>query len=234
MNVPFSTAEFVEVLVQYNQTVWPAQPLLLGLAVAVLVLASGRSGGLRGRLAAAGLGLLWIWMAVAYHWAFFTRINPAAWGFGALFLLQGLLLVYEGAVAGRLTFAGAWAGRSRGLAALLWVYALLVYPLLGSLLGHGYPRLPTFGLPCPTTIFTFGLLLVAGQGARRRLWVIPLLWSVVGFGAALRFGIYEDVGLLLSGIAALAALLLRRRRRGAERRTETFGEPQQAGAAHHG
>ena len=29
----------------------------------------------------------WIWSALAYHAAFFTRINPAAWVFAALFLL---------------------------------------------------------------------------------------------------------------------------------------------------
>src|SRR5688572_3985311 len=29
----------------------------------------------------------WAWSAVAYHMAFFTRINPAAWPFAALFLV---------------------------------------------------------------------------------------------------------------------------------------------------
>jgi hypothetical protein len=28
---------------------------------------------------------------------------------------------------------------------LLIVYAMLVYPILGRLLGHGYPRSPSFG-----------------------------------------------------------------------------------------
>jgi hypothetical protein len=39
---------------------------------------------------------------------------------------------------------------------------MVVYPLLGIRFGHSYPRAPLFGVaPCPTTIFTFGLLLWA-------------------------------------------------------------------------
>lgn len=32
---------------------------------------------------------------------------------------------------------------------------------LSMRLGDGYPLSPTFGLPCPTTIFTFGIFLLA-------------------------------------------------------------------------
>ena len=34
------------------------------------------------------LALFWGWMAVAYHFAYFARINPAAWLFAGLFLVQ--------------------------------------------------------------------------------------------------------------------------------------------------
>ena len=73
-------------------------------------------------------------------------------------------------------------------------YAMLVYPLLGMALGHGYPRAPMFG-PCPrpTTIFTFGMLPPAGRPRRLLLW-LPLLWSAIGFFAAIKFGIREDIG----------------------------------------
>ena len=35
---------------------------------------------------------LWVWNAVAYHAWFFTTINPAAWLFGAVFVLQAAFL----------------------------------------------------------------------------------------------------------------------------------------------
>jgi hypothetical protein len=95
------------------------------------------------------------------------------------------------------------------------VYALVVYPILGTLAGHGYPQLPTFGLPCPTTIFTFGILLLADGRIPHRLLVIPLLWSCLGAFAALRFGIVEDTGLLLSGILTVISIWLQDHRTGA-------------------
>ena len=92
-------------------------------------------------------------------------------------------------------------------------YSMVVYPVLGMLLGHTYPRAPMFGIaPCPTTIFTFGLLLWTVPKIPRYLVIIPLLWSVIGFGAALNFGIKEDIGLLISGVLAAALILYRQRK----------------------
>ncbi len=92
--------------------------------------------------------------------------------------------------------------KERGVA-----YHVLVYPLLGMALGHTYPRAPLFGLvPCPTTIFTFGMLLLAARPKRLLLW-LPLVWSAIGFFAAVKFGIREDIGLLLAGIITAVVIL---------------------------
>lgn len=94
----------------------------------------------------------------------------------------------------------------------LIVYALLVYPLLGYFLGHIFPASPTFGLPCPTTIFTFGMLLLTEKRLPPAVMIIPFLWSFVGFTAALKLGIKEDIGLLVAGLSAGALLVMRNRR----------------------
>ena len=76
------------------------------------------------------------------------------------------------------------------------VYALLIYELLGCWAGHGLMAGPLFGVaPCPTTIFTIGMLLLARGGWVVWLSIIPLLWSLVGLAAALQLGIPEDFGL---------------------------------------
>jgi hypothetical protein len=91
---------------------------------------------------------------------------------------------------------------------------MLVYPLLGTLLGHGYPRSPSFGVaPCPTTIFSFGLLLLTSAKVPRSVLVIPFLWSLLGFTAALLLGVREDSGLLVAGVLSVALLLWRDRTR---------------------
>jgi hypothetical protein len=86
-----------------------------------------------------------------------------------------------------------------------------VYPLLSVALGHGFPTVPTFGLPCPTTIFTLGLLWWLRGGHVRILLVIPLLWSAVGGSAAFALGVPQDLGLLVAGV--VSTILLKRRDR---------------------
>lgn len=202
--MPFTVEEFFDVFRQYNETVWPAQLVLLAAAI-VAVLMAVRAGEYAGRTVSGILALLWLWMGAVYHIGFFRDINPAAVLFGALFIVQAVLLAWLGVVEGRLTF------RSRGGANVLgWVlagYALLVYPLLGALLGHSYPSSPTFGLPCPTTIFTFGVFLWARPPIPRALVIIPGLWSILGARAAFQLGMGEDFGLLIAALIALPVLL---------------------------
>ncbi|AHG92603.1 hypothetical protein J421_5068 (plasmid) [Gemmatirosa kalamazoonensis] len=195
MRLPFTTEQFLDVFGQYNETVWPAQWLLVTLA------ALGIAAALRGRPAAsrvvsAVLAILWAWMGLAYHLAFFRAINPVGASlFAAFFVAQAALLAWSGVVRGRLTFRVRHDAAGLAGAALL-VYALIVYPLLGSTLGHAYPEAPTFGLPCPTTIYTLGLLLWASPRAPLTVLVIPVLWALVGTSAALQLGMGEDFGLL--------------------------------------
>lgn len=197
MNLPFSVEEFLDVFRRYNHAVFPAQVVLFLLAMAgIIVIAKEKPWS--GKAVSAALAGLWIWMGVVYHWIFFTEINKVAWVFGALFLGQALLFVTKGVANKSLDFkfdntTANWAG------VVLMAYALLVYPLLGYVFGHTYPAAPTFGLPCPTTIFTFGMLLCLQKRPPFYLLIIPLLWSVVGTSAAINLGIKEDFGLLVAG-----------------------------------
>jgi hypothetical protein len=92
------------------------------------------------------------------------------------------------------------------------MYAMLVYPILGTLPGHGYPRSPSFGVaPCPMIIFTFGLLLLTNARVPRYLLVIPFVWSLLGFTASFLLGISEDIGLLVAGVLGVGLLYWRDR-----------------------
>ena len=94
---------------------------------------------------------------------------------------------------------------------LLIAYALVIYPLLGWSQGHGYPAGPSFGAPCPTTIFFLGMMLWAVERIPVSLVVVPLLWAVLGTSAALQLGIWEDLGLPISAIVVLVAAVRRQR-----------------------
>ena len=63
-----------------------------------------------------------------------------------------------------------------------------------------------FGVaPCPTTIFTLGILLLLRGGWVIALSVVPLLWSFIGMAAAVQLGILEDLGMPVAGLALLTA-----------------------------
>ena len=140
----------------------------------------------------------WVWSAVAYHVAFFTRINPAAWVFAALFLVQAALLFWSGVVRGRLSFAP----RRNAWAPVAWVLVAysLAYPAINAVQHLSVSRIPTFGVPCPTTIFTAGMLMLATPRSWR-LSIVPVMWSVIGGSAAFLLGVYADYALPLAGIA---------------------------------
>ena len=210
--MPFTQEQFFATFGRYNDAVWPAQWILTALALLALLLVTRHS--LRAdRTTSLILGALWLWMGIVYHLAFFSKINPAAIGFGALFIVEGLLICWLGAAKGSLHFEPRRTA-SGIVGALLVCYALVVYPVIGLALGRRYPAMPTFGVPCPTTIFTLGLLLWCESRAALRLVIIPVVWSVLGLSAALSMSMTEDYGLLVGGVASLTYILLDRRRIG--------------------
>jgi Family of unknown function (DUF6064) len=207
--LPFTRQQFFALFADYNRAIWPAQVLAYLLALVVLAVALRRPRDAE-RAVPALVALMWGWTGMAYHALFFFNINTAALGFAALFVLQALLFT-QVALAGGLRFA------PRRDARALWGwllvgYAGVAYPLLGISLGHGWPALPMFGVaPCPVTLFTFGVLLLAREPVPRRLLVIPLLWGLIGGSAAFLLAVPQDWPLLI-GAALVVPWLWRRAR----------------------
>lgn len=214
MDLPFTTEQFLGVFRAYNEAVWPAHLAAYAVGLAVVV-AAVRGGRRASAFVAGALVTLWAWNGLVYHVGFFAAINPAAYAFGAAFVVQASLFAYYGLAPDRLSVRLRRDGFGLAGAALV-VYAAAVYPLLGAALGHGYPYSPAFGLaPCPTTIFTFGLLLWTDRPVPKALLVIPVLWALVGSTASLRLGIAEDAGLPVAALVAAGLLLYRDRGTGA-------------------
>jgi uncharacterized protein DUF6064 len=205
MKLPFTREQFFDLFVSYNESLWPvAVALWIVSAVIVAVRLSVRRP--HDRWISALLVTHWAWSALAYHVAFFTRINPAAWLFAALFLGQAVLFFRVGVVQRRLSFAPwghPWAPLAWGLIA----YSL-AYPLINAIDHLSLLRIPTFGLPCPTTIFTVGVLMLATPRSWK-LSIVPVIWSAIGGSAAFLLGVHADVALPVAGIA-LAIFSVRR------------------------
>lgn len=202
MQLPFSTGQFFGVFRQYNETVWPAQIILLMLAfgAVALVIFPRRWSGLA---ISAILAFLWTWLGLAYHFAFFAAVNPLAYVFSAVSVAGAIVFIWQGVVRRRLEF-----GMRRGARTLvgfvLVLFAVAVYPAWSIHAGHRYPALPTFGLPCPTTIFTLGMLAFLAPPYPRSPFLVPVLWCFVGAQAAFLLGVAPDLGLIVAGITGIA------------------------------
>jgi hypothetical protein len=206
MQLPFTVEEFISVFERYNMSVWPAQVGLYAIAL-VAVLCFYRNVFPTRQVVFAVLSFLWAWTGLVYHIGFFSSINPLAYIFGGLFVVQSLIFLYFGVIRDKVTLKPRLDLRTTfGL--LLVFYALIVYPAIGYAIGRIYPKSPTFGTPCPTTIFTFGLLLFSVKRVPFYFLLIPLLWSLIGFSAAISLGIVEDIGLLVFGVASTTLLTI--------------------------
>lgn len=160
MTAPFTIEQFLGVLAAYNAAVWPIQILACGLGL-IVVSALWFRKPLAAQVILSILALMWALNGIGYHFLFFAEINPIAKGFAAFFVLQSVLCAVSVLVPSESGFEIQLNLRSAaGLSVI--VYAPLIYEFLGYWAGHGPMTGPMFGVaPCPTTIFTIGMFLLA-------------------------------------------------------------------------
>lgn len=205
MQLPFTVEQFYQVFRTYNEAVWPMQLVLQALALAAICFVA-MSRGWSGRAVSGILALFWGWMALAYHLAFFVHINPLAWAFAAVSLAGALVFLWQGVICNRLQFRFKGSARPR-LGGALILFALVLYPAWSWYAGHRYPTMPTFGLPCPTTLFTIGMLALLIRPYPRSVLVVPLLWCLVGAQGAFLLGVPQDLGLVAAAMVAVMLMI---------------------------
>ena len=210
MQLPFSLGDFLNIFKEYNEAVFPLQIIFYFIAFFSIYLIFTKYK-YSNKIVNSFLSFFWLWIGIVYHLIFFSTINNAAYFFGIMFIIQGVLFTIWGVFKNSLSFE--YKNSTTNIVGIiLLLYALIFYPVIGYQLGHVYPYSPTFGLPCPTTIFTFGILLFANKRVPVFLLIIPLLWSVIGFSAAINLTIYEDTGLIIAGVTAVTLLLINNRK----------------------
>jgi hypothetical protein len=200
--LPFTPDQFFEIFAIYNGrfSILVAAWWLASLAI---VAAAWSNPPRYSRLATQLLATLWAWNAVAYHAMLFTRINPAAWLFAALFAIEAALLVWAAARHSHDYFASQKTMSRVGLGLVAYSF---VYPFV-STLSHAYPATPTFGVPCPTAILTIGLLLTTGRRIPVAVAIVPALWALIGGSAATLLDVPTDYVLLAAGVSLTVILV---------------------------
>jgi len=205
MKLPFTAEQFFAVFGTYNEAVWPAQAFLLVIAVIAIALIWFRQRW-SGIAVSAILAFLWAWIGVAYHLAFFAAINPLASVFSAASIAGAMIFLWEGVVRRRLEFRLARSARTLA-GVLLVLFALVVYPAWSLAAGHRYPAMPTFGLPCPTTLFTIGVLAFLVVPHPRLPLAVPVLWCLIGSQAAFLLDVRQDLALLVAAVVGIGLMV---------------------------
>lgn len=209
MGIKFTLEEFMAMMADYNKAIWPLQIVVYLITIAILVLLFMKVRH-TGKILAAWLGILWIWVGIAFDFIYFIKLTQGAVVFGVLFILQGVIFLYSGLVSNDLSFRlhFNWKGIT-GLVIML--YGLLGYPALEYAWNRGYPETLPFGLaPCPLTVFTLGLMLMTEKKLPAYVLIIPVIYSLGGIIPVL-IGINEDIGLIISGLIVLILWLLQKR-----------------------
>jgi hypothetical protein len=103
MQIPFSLGDFLNVFKDYNQSIFPLQVLFYLAAFLSIYLLFTRSKNLN-KIIIGTLSFFWLWMGIVYHLIFFSPINKAAYIFGALFILQGVMFAGCGFIRKKLSF----------------------------------------------------------------------------------------------------------------------------------
>jgi hypothetical protein len=206
----FSLQTWYRLFERYNAAIWPAQIVALALGIWI---GSGlhlphRGSGLhtwRGRVITAILAASWLWIAIAFHGTRYAKLSWVAvyfaWGFG----LEALLLIWSGVIRGRLTFERRPDAIGRaGLS--IYLFALLVQPVLGQLLGRQWRQIEVFGVaPDPTAVGTLGILLLTTGHTRWELIAVPAIWCAIS-GATLA-AMNAPAAWMVPAAAALVVIL---------------------------
>jgi hypothetical protein len=204
MRVPFTEQQFLDVFGAYNSTAWPVVIALWLVTFALGVrLVRGQA---RSVTLSALAAVHWAWSGLVYHALYFTDINPAAWLFAGVFLLEAYAFVWFGMVRRTLVFE--WDRTVRhAVAGALFAYSL-AYPFLVLASGHDVPRAPLFAVPCPTTLFTTALLLTAVRPAPMLVFVIPVMWATIAGTAAIALGVTPDLMLFVAAVCLVVDVAL--------------------------
>ena len=205
MILPFTADQFLSLFAEYNEAVWPMQFVANAAGAAAVASIVWRRRELMTPVTFTAA--LWFWSAFVYFATVFAPLSAAGYVFTALFAVEGLLLLRCALDTWVIERPG---GHELALGALLLTYALVLYPIIGALAGQRYPATSTFGLPCPTTIFTFGMVCVFARSLPLHVLFIPIVWSFLATWAAAEVHVPQDFALPFAAIIATSTWIAAR------------------------
>ena len=207
---PFTLQEFFNMIASYNTAYWPLPLVTYALGILAAILAWLKSD-YASKTAASILALFWLWTGIVFYGFWMSQLSRSSFVFSVLFVIQAVLLVWAGVMQRNLSF-NARADIYGLIGGLAILYGMAGYPVIEFFLNRGYPQTLILGMaPCPTTVFTLGMLMWSDSPTPRRVLVIPVSYAIVGGAMVAAQGIVEDLGMLTVGLLAVIMILNRNR-----------------------
>jgi hypothetical protein len=201
-----SVTEFFHRWTEYNPAIWPMQIITYVMAIGVIASLFTKWKH-SGRLIAGVIAFLWLWSGLVAIILFFGTVSSQYYFWGTLWIIQGAVFIYYGLLKPGFQFRSS-KDLSTYLGFLFILYALIVYPIIGTLNGHGFPGGPIFGVaPCPVCIFTFGIFMMTLRRIPVYIFIFPLIWSILGIYAAIRMNVFADLGMAFAGVTGTAFIV---------------------------
>jgi len=211
-------AQWWSIIESYGLQIWPAQIVMYGVALAIVVGLLLKSGSLFNALTRAYMALAFAWSGILFFLVLakdITGDTPGHYIFGAAFILVALVFLLD-LFRKSMDFKLPAAGWQRILTLILLIL-VFCYPLVGLTLGRSMGSLIVPGtLPCPTTALGLLLLTMALPRANKLAYILLLAWAIP-FPPAIqipKYGVYEDSIMLAVGIFALILLIMNWRQTG--------------------
>ena len=205
----FSPRTYYRMFELYHRQICPIQIVAIASVAASLMLM--RRDTLWARRTIVGLVAgWWLLVGIAFHLSRYSTINWAAKYFAALFVIQAVLLVWQGIVRDRLriTPPGDTAGR---MALGLLAAAVVLQPIAGRMTARTWSQVELVGVtPDPTAIATLALLALVVPRVSRSLLVIPALWCAIGAATLWALGSAETWLVMLAAISGLVLAVRQR------------------------
>lgn len=214
-----SKEEFWIIMDGYGSQIWPIQLVFYFTAILLLgwlLIKPGRFSSLAIKLF---LAITFVWNGIMFFMVFAKGIAGNSRGnyvFALLFILVAVLLFID-LFKNRMLFSLPIVKWQKYITLFLMVL-VFCYPIVGMLSGHSRNSLIMPGaFPCPTTALALLVLTMALPQADKLVYLMLIFFAVpfTPFFQIARYGVYEDVILLTTGVYSLVLLVIYWKRKSA-------------------
>jgi hypothetical protein len=202
-----SKEEWLGLISAYSRAIWPAQIVFYIATILIIGWFLLKKGRIPNKIIKLYFVVVYIWIGILWFLNYAKGIADSSLGnyiFGAIFIIISLLFGVD-IFRERMQF-NIPSDRWQKSVSLFLITSVLCYPLLGVAFGHEIDRLIFPGTyPCPTTALGILLLTMALPQVDQIIYVLLLIMAIpfTPFVQILKYGVYEDVILFVSGVYGL-------------------------------